>query len=118
MEQEKIKIYKTEEVNKTLIAKLEEAKELFLQLEDFLNDWQITFYTPDVQQYNPFDNDKEYLRIVFYNSKYDKAGDAYLSLEELGEDYDNLSIAIAQIFRAVTDKIKITENMKKINEEN
>jgi hypothetical protein len=109
MKQERIKIYKTEEANKTLIAKLEEAKELFLQLDDFLNDWQITFYTPDAQQYNQFDDDKERLRIVFYNSKYDKISNTYLFLEDLDKDYDNLSIAIAQIFKAVTDKLQIKE---------
>lgn len=109
MEQEKIKIYKTEEVNKALIAKLEETKELLLQLDDFLNDWQITFYTPDAQQYNPFYDDKERLRIVFYNSKYNKTSDTYLFLEDLDKDYDNLSIAIAQIFKAATDHINKIE---------
>lgn len=109
MEQEKIKIYKTKEVNKTLIAKLEETKELLLQLDDFLNDWQITFYTPDAQQHNPFDDDKERLRMVLYNSKYNKASDTYLFLEDLDEDYDNLSIAIAQIFKAATDQLRFKE---------
>ena len=104
--EEKIKIYKTEEVNKTLLTKLEETKNLFLQLEDFLNNWQITFYTPDAQQYNPLDDNKEYLRIIFYNSKYDKSSNTYLFLEDLDENYDNLSTGIAQIFKAVIDKLE------------
>ncbi len=109
MKQEKIKIYKTEEVNNALITKLEEIKNLFCELEDFKNDWQITFYTPDAQQYNPFDDNKEYLRIVFYNSKYDKVSDTYLFLEELGEGYNNLPIAVAQIFKAAIDSLKLNK---------
>lgn len=107
MEQEKIKIYKTEEDDNALIIKLEETKNLFCELEDFLNDWQITFYTPDAQQYNPFNDNKKYLRILLYNSKYNKASDTYLFLEELGENYDNLSIAIAQIFKAAIDSLEL-----------
>ena len=106
-ELDRFKIYKSEEDNHLLVFRLNNLKTDFLQLEGINEDWNITVYTPEVLQYDPVKDDDEHIRIIFYNTKYDKCCDTYLYVEDfLNSSENQVRDLFFGLFKQIMDKLE------------
>lgn len=106
---DKFKIHKTDKDNRNLVFFLNQTKSYFISLEDIIEDWEVTVYTPDAQQYCPIKDGKEYVRFVFYNTKYDKTCDCYIDTEQYydGKTYQQKINIFFELFAAVRNKLDL-----------